>query len=304
MQLFNKEVQIGEGFEIDGLSVFPITGVGLDAPPYLTGPEALEAGLLSVSELDPPQVPLLAVSNLASVPILLVEGELLVGGDQNRTMNVTILCPPQETTVVPVSCVEAGRWGGAARRTMSASHWHAPGSLRSAKTASLGPRSADRTSRHSDQGTVWDEVERQSVAHGVVSETRALNDIQQETADRFQDRLESLTALPGQIGVVCAIGDQVLGLDLFDSPSTLDKYLRRIIAGNALDLTSEQSESSSLKAVEKFLARVNDSGLETGEGVGLGQEILLRGEIAGVGLTHEDRLVHLAAFPKIVGETL
>ena len=70
-----------------------------------------------MSELDPPEVPSLAIFNLALVPILLVEGEMLVGGDQNRTMNVTVLCPPQVRTVVPVSCVEAGRWGK--RRTVS-----------------------------------------------------------------------------------------------------------------------------------------------------------------------------------------
>jgi len=31
--------------------------------------------------------------------------------------------------------------------------------------------------------------------------------------------------------------------------------------------------------------------------VGLGEEILLRGEVAGIGLFYESSLVHLAAFP-------
>ncbi len=48
--------------------------------PYLTGPEAYEAWLIEVSELDPPEVPILAVTNLGDVPILLVEGEMLIGG--------------------------------------------------------------------------------------------------------------------------------------------------------------------------------------------------------------------------------
>ena len=41
--------------------------------------------MIQVSELDPPEVPSLVIFNLALVPILLVEGEMLVGGDQNRT---------------------------------------------------------------------------------------------------------------------------------------------------------------------------------------------------------------------------
>src|SRR5674476_1615851 len=103
MKMFEIEVEVGDQLEIGGLSVFPLTSVEKDGPAFLTGPEAFEAGLIEVSELDPPEVPSLAITNLAEVPILLVEGEMLVGGDQNRTMNVTVLCPPHARTVVPVS---------------------------------------------------------------------------------------------------------------------------------------------------------------------------------------------------------
>ena len=141
MKMFEMEVEVGEPVEVGGLSVFPLTGVVQAGPAYLTGPEAFAAGLIEVDELDPPEVPMLAITNLADVPILLVEGEMLVGGDQNRTMNVTVLCPPLARTIVPVSCVEVGRWG--ARRKMFASSRHAPGSLRAAKTMNLEPRTSD-----------------------------------------------------------------------------------------------------------------------------------------------------------------
>src|SRR5580700_6798749 len=138
MKMFEVEVELGDELIIGGLSVFPLTGTRETGPAYLTGPEAFEAGVIQVSELDPPEVPTLAITNLADVPILLVEGEMLVGGDQNRTMNVTVLCPPHARTLVPVSCVEAGRWGS--RRTVAESSRHAPGSLRAAKTVNLEPR--------------------------------------------------------------------------------------------------------------------------------------------------------------------
>ena len=113
-----------------GLRIFPLTSEQVGTTPYLTGAEAYEAGLIEVSELDPPEVPSLSVTNLAEVPILLVEGEMLIGGDQNRTMNVTVLCPPRSLTDVPVSCVEAGRSGAStvpvgfdpARSRLAASH--------------------------------------------------------------------------------------------------------------------------------------------------------------------------------------
>ena len=90
MKMFEIEVEVGDRLEIGGLSVFPLTSVEKDGPAFLTGPEAFEAGLIEVSELDPPEVPSLAITNLAEVPILLVEWEMLVGGDQNRTMNLAL----------------------------------------------------------------------------------------------------------------------------------------------------------------------------------------------------------------------
>jgi hypothetical protein len=295
MKMFEVEVALGDELMIGGLSVFPLTGVRAAGPAYLTGPEAFEAGVIQVSELDPPEVPSLAIFNLALVPILLVEGEMLVGGDQNRTMNVTVLCPPQVRTVVPVSCVEAGRWGK--RRIVSASSKHAPGSLRAAKTANLEPRSEGPSSRRSDQRRIWDEVERQSTAHDVFSETSALDDVQEEIEERLAPELEKIRTVPGQIGVICAIGEQVVGLDLFDKPSTLERYLRGIIAGHALDAPARPSKADPIRAIEHFLAQIDGSGRDSGRGVGLGEEILLRGEVAGIGLIYESSLVHFAAFP-------
>jgi hypothetical protein len=248
-----------------------------------------------VNELDPPEVPKLAVTNLADVPVLLVEGEMLVGGDQNRTMNVTVLCPPRARTVVPVSCVEAGRWG--ARRTMSGKRKHAPGSLRAAKTAYLEPRSDDIGARGSDQGLVWEAVSRQSLVHDVHSDTAALNDVQEEVEDRISGQLEGIEPQPNQVGVICTIGDEVVGLDVFDRASSLSQYLRAIVAGHALDDVTESRGADAMAAVERFLAQVDASDCDTGKGVGLGNEVLLRGVVAGVGLSYGDHLVHLAAFP-------
>jgi len=280
MKLFDVEVAIGERIEVGGLSVFPLTGTMTDAPPYLTGPEAAEQGVLTVHELDPPQVPFLVVSNSADVPVLLVEGEMLIGGDQNRTMNVTVLCPPRSELVVPVSCVEAGRWG--ARRQMSASARLAPGSLRAAKIAGLEPRSGDVASRRSDQGRVWDEVDRQSSNHGVPTETSAL------------DRVRPVE---GQIGVVCTVGNQVVGLDLFDRPSALGCYLRSIVAAHALDAPAPVTYVDGFRAIQHFLVEVDMAERGGGRGVGLGDELLLSGSVAGIGLALDEHLVHLAVFP-------
>jgi hypothetical protein len=80
MKVLEFDVSVGDGVAVGGLQVFPLTSEKAGGPPYLTGPEAYEVGLIEVSELDPPEVPLLSVTNLADVPILLIEGEMLIGG--------------------------------------------------------------------------------------------------------------------------------------------------------------------------------------------------------------------------------
>jgi hypothetical protein len=55
-------------------------------------------------------VPELKLINDADRPVLLLDGEELVGAKQNRILNVTVLAGAHSTIVIPVSCVEAGRW--------------------------------------------------------------------------------------------------------------------------------------------------------------------------------------------------
>jgi hypothetical protein len=55
--------------------------------------------------------------------------------------------------------------------------------------------------------------------------------------------------------------------------------------------------SDPIHAIERFLAQVDGAESDTGSGVGLGEEVVLRGEITGVGLCYEKCVVHLAVFP-------
>jgi len=61
-KLFEFEVEVGTGIQVGGLTVFPLTRVKVDGPPT-DGTEAFEAGLIEVSELDPPEVPYLKITN-------------------------------------------------------------------------------------------------------------------------------------------------------------------------------------------------------------------------------------------------
>ena len=102
---------------------------------------------------DAGQVSALKIVVKGDRPVLLLDGEELLGAKQNRVVNLTILAPAQRTTVIPVSCVESGRWHHdpehSRRRRARSSPKAAP------RTCSRCPRSLMRGHRRSDQGEVW-----------------------------------------------------------------------------------------------------------------------------------------------------
>jgi hypothetical protein len=292
-QLLGEKIEVGRPVVLGSLSVFPLMSETTGKIEYVTGPEAFDKNLVKVTELDPPQVPLLIVENLAPLHLLLVEGETLVGGNQNRTLNTTVFLASASITVVPVSCVEAGRWGG--RRDVVRSRSHLPGSLRAAKTASL-PLEEGPARWRSDQGLVWGEVDHQAARHGVVSETAALEDVQRSVSEVRLPDIDDVRALPGQVGIVCASGERVLGLDLFDRPESLRRYLKGLVDGYRLD-ADDGARPTLAEEIERFLGEVDASTLVAGPAVGEGEELRLAGVLTGIGLRVEGDLVHVAAFP-------
>ena len=298
MKLFQRELDLGPAVEIGGLTVIPLIGADEGGTDYLTAPEALGVGLVEVSELDRPEVPSLKVTNLADVPVLFVEGQTLIGGDQNRTMNVTVLLPAKSQTAIPVSCVEAHRWGASTRRRYAGSKV-APGSLRSAKIAGLDYSRRGEGMRRSDQGQVWHEVQRLEAGHQSFSDTAALDDLQDRIEGSLAPDLDRVTVQPRQVGVAFLAGGRVVGLDVFDKSSTLEQYLRPIVGGHTVDasLGDDVEDVDAVDAIEEFLAQVEAARVEKVAAVGLGDEILLKDTVNGVGLELDGSLVHLAAFP-------
>ena len=159
-----------------------------------------------------------------------------------------------------------------------------------------------RATRRSNQGEVWERVRDYAATFGVSSGTAALEDVNRARASSMAEDLDEVAVVPGQVGLAIAGSRGVLGVDLFDRPSTLDAHLREILQGYALDLSDAQ-KTTTVAEIEAFLEALAGAECAIQPGVGLGEEIHLRSEaVTGVGLTYEGRLVHLAAFPAATAE--
>src|SRR6266496_3180486 len=106
-------VRVGCGISRRNLTIFPLyTDEEISPPEYLPVGAAIRTGAGKVTEIsEGGSVPKLAIENLGVIPVLIIDGEELIGARQNRIANLTILAPGKKTIPIPVSCVERGRWG-------------------------------------------------------------------------------------------------------------------------------------------------------------------------------------------------
>ena len=181
-----------------GLSITPLLGDDEATSDYLTLDEALEAGVARVTEVsDAGRVPELRFRNRAGRPVLIVDGEELIGAKQNRVVNLTILVAAESDIAIPVSCVEAGRW-----RADSASFTAAPraqfASGRAEKMKQVSLSLAASGERAADQGAVWEAIASKAARMDVRSQTSAMAAIFDQHVHSIDSYLTAFTSLDRQ----------------------------------------------------------------------------------------------------------
>lgn len=278
------------------LALFPLFGNAIAAPAYLTGPEAEAAGVLHVAERDgAAAVPELVVHNTGAQPLLLLEGETMIGAKQNRTLNVSVLVDAGARLAVPVSCVEAGRWGSPQAAARSARH--SPGDLRRLNTMNVAASRRAGGGPRGDQGAVWDRVAMYQHDLAAPSATGALEDVYIRVEDDLLALVARINPLPNQRGVVVAVGGRVCGIDWFDKPETLASYWAGLTQGYAVDALRATPGDVAITGAEAFVRRVRDSDVTSEPAVGLGRDrTITADDVVGHALEWEGAIVHLAAF--------
>ncbi len=149
-------IKVGDPAVYGGLAVFPLIGGNPGKRDYLTLTEALLEKGVTVSEVsEDGSVPELRLKNNLDKDVFAADGETLLGAKQNRVLNSSIYVKAGDEVIIPVSCVEQGRWSYRKRDFQASEHSEFVSS-RAAKMASVGAsleRCADE--RFSDQGAVW-----------------------------------------------------------------------------------------------------------------------------------------------------
>ena len=247
------------------LTVFPVVAsASHDTSEFLTLDEGLRSGEVEVTELGSIQplvrrrmrplphsgaeVNRLVLVNNSDRPLILLAGEIVTGGKQDRIIGKDRIVPANSEPIdVNVFCVEPGRWTGD-----------------TAKFGAIGAQMAQPAVRakamsDKDQAKVWSEVRNSSAGiAGKLSPTLAAPLAQTSSYaqvvnnDAVKEKVESIS-LPLQrdyeglirelrnrnaVGVVVAVNGRIIWADLFASSNLLEKYWPKLVRSYAAEALS------------------------------------------------------------------
>jgi hypothetical protein len=289
-------IRVGDPIRHESLTVFPLFSEPNGLVEYLLSDEALKAGSVTVQEIsDGGSVPDLLVENTGDTRVLFLEGEELVGAKQNRILNTSVLLPAHSKIKIPVSCVERGRWAYLSRHFGSAGR-HSPSKLRHTLKSSVSMSLLSGTGHRSDQGRVWEEVDKQQASLGVSSHTSAMSDSFIAHQEQIDEVAAQIMYPEGAVGVAVALGDKLVAVDLFDKPATCRKVWQRLLSGFFLDAVEQTAKTGQVTqpAVEATLATLRQSSWEQVAPVGDGEEYRVKSQDGSQAsaLTFGNSLVH------------
>jgi hypothetical protein len=259
------------------LTIFPVRGRDLAAAgDYITLDEGLRRGTVVVTERGgveyaqrpmrrpPPNRPVrqeqvssrgdgatvneLVLINKSGRKLLLLAGEVVVGGKQDRIVQEDRVVPAVSVPVaLDVFCVEQGRW----RHNASASSGRAgqgPAVASAPREAggfgSLGaishPKLRAAAQDAKEQGAVWSEVRANNAKLGTSNSTETYQEVYasrkvKTQLDDYVRALEREVMQPGVVGVVVARNGEMVWADLFASRALFAAYWPKLLKSYAVD---------------------------------------------------------------------
>jgi hypothetical protein len=306
-------LSVGEPIYYQNLTIIPLSSRKItDYTPYLTLDQALRQGLIEIREKGDGDVPWVLVSNKGPREIYIMAGEILSGCRQDRMVARDVLVAPKRRNLsVPVYCIEAGRWHSRSREFGSEKNlgtYKLRAVAQIAMALEAGAASG-RASSGAGQGKIWSEVSKANRAAGVASDTDAFQDAYRDetVARKVSEVEEQLLAAPqlgeDTVGVVVALGEELISLDVFASPHLFRELWPKILKSAAMALLGSQEHGRyTQKQAAALLAELKSLRYDSRQAVDLGIELAFEGSKGSptvAALMHREVVLHLAAFPTI-----
>ncbi|MFL6284064.1 MAG: ARPP-1 family domain-containing protein [Pyrinomonadaceae bacterium] len=200
----------------------------------------------------------LALVNRSGKKLLLLAGEVVVGGKQDRIVQEDRVVPPVSVPVaLNVFCVEHGRWtpraasysgGGGSGRAVAPTEAPDDGP---AKFSSLGavahPKLRGAAQDKKAQGEVWKEVSENNARLGTANSTDTYQEVYASKkvvtqVDDYVRTLEREVLQPGVVGVVVARNGRAVWADVFASQRLFASYWPKLLKSYVVDAIGDYKD--------------------------------------------------------------
>jgi len=282
-----------------GLTIVPMLSTQAPNHSYVSLREALQSQQLQISEIgEGGHVPELRVINRGKQTVLILAGEELRGAKQNRVLNTTILVAPESELVVPVSCTEAGRWSYRGREFSESGNVMKP-SIKSKLVRSVNASFMTMGQARSDQGEVWDEIDKMQMDHRSASPTAAMADVFESSKPQLEKMLAAFPRLDGQCGIYALLGGRFAGLEMVSLPEVWKELHDKIIHSYAMDAVLLREERPLQDAlIPDWEDLLLGARLDVFPGTGLGEDLRIqKALLTGSALLWNDELAQIGLYP-------
>jgi len=284
-----EHAKLGESVFLRNLQIHPIQASVDDGITVTSIDEVLRGIQGEFRELDVPDINRISFYNHGDTPILMLDGEEIIGSLQNRIVADSAFVTAHSTSNIPVICAEEGRWSELG--TFKTGYCSYPG-LR-AILSRHGKR------KNGVQKRVWKEIERKLTVTKTLSTTSSMHDVYSNLDDEITRYVEDFRGLNhSTVGFIGVAGGGILGCDIFSNPRMYRLFEHKLVRSYALDAIEHRKSSGSTANTMGFLQDISNS-LEAKKFPQKIHHFTLKGQIfSGQGVSHQNRIIHLSAFPK------
>ena len=297
---FNFNYNISDPVKKNNITIFFLQSKTKLENNFLTLEESISKSLVDIKEINSKgTIRYLKVSNKSNQKLLILGSEQIIGNalKQNRVVNNTTLVPEQTTIMLSVSCCEKNRWSPAVANNIctSESLYFTKGRINN----SVDIFDNNKT----DQFKIWDDIAEKLDEFNTKSFTGTLEDTYNKNKLYFDEITNYFKINENDVGVVAAIGNRLVNVEIFSSNKLLRMYFPKIIKSLIFESYKKTSQNYllGLKDVYKLfrLIEFSEKKLHKPHNDCLGEEIRFNSDrVVGSCLNYKEKLLHFSGFLK------
>ena len=297
---FNFNYNVSDPVKKKNITIFFLQSKTKLENNFLTLEESISKSLVDIKEVNSKgTIRYLKVSNKSNQKLLILGSEQIIGNalKQNRVVNNTTLVPEQTTILLSVSCCEKNRWSPAVANNIctSESLYFTKGRINN----SVDIFDNNKT----DQFKIWDDIAEKLDEFNTKSFTGTLEDTYNKNKLYFDEITKYFKINENDVGVVAAIGNRLVNVEIFSSNKLLKMYFPKIIKSLIFESYKKTSQNYllGLKDVYKLfrLIEFSEKKLHKPHNDCLGEEIRFNSDrVVGSCLNYKEKLLHFSGFLK------